>query len=93
MARKVARAVREMRDYLAGERDGVRVTTYEFPDVKAIRESLGLTQVAFAKRFHIPVTTVRDWEQRRRNPDQAACAFLRVIAKTPRTVAKALAAE
>ena len=93
MGRKIARAVREMRDYLAGKRENVRVTTYEFPDVKAIRENLGLTQVAFAERFHIPVTTVRDWEQRRRSPDQAACALLRVISKNPGTVAKALAAE
>ena len=93
MGRKVAKALRDIDDYLGGRRDHVRVTTYEFPDVKAIRENLGLTQVAFAERFRIPVTTVRDWEQGRRNPDQAACAFLRVIAKSPRTVARALAAE
>ena len=93
MSRKVARALRDIDDYLKGRRDHVRVTVYEYPDVKAIREKLGLTQVAFAKRFHIPVATVRDWEYRRRNPDRAAAAYLKVIARSPRTVAKALAAE
>ena len=93
MGRKVAQAVKGIREYLNGRRDHVRETVYEFPDAKAIREKLGLTQVAFAERFHIPVATLRDWEYRRRNPDQAASAFLKVIAKSPRTVAKALATE
>ena len=91
MASKITRAARELRDYVNGNTKGARVTVYEFPDAKAIREKLGLTQMAFAARFQIPVATLRDWEHRRRHPDQAACSFLRVIAKNPRTVAKALA--
>ena len=91
MPSKIRQAITEMRDYLDGSRDGVRTTIVEVPDVRAIRDNLGLTQAAFAERFHIPVATLRDWEHRRRNPDQAACAFLKVISKNPRTVAKALA--
>ena len=32
----------------------------------------GLSQAEFAERFHIPVGTLRDWEQHRTEPDQAA---------------------
>jgi putative transcriptional regulator len=39
--------------------------------VKRLRIELGLSQVEFAERFHIPVGTLRDWEQRRYEPDQA----------------------
>jgi len=63
------------------------------PDVRAIRAELGLTQPAFAARFGLPVGTVRDWEQGRAAPDQAARVLLRVIARAPETVARAVAAE
>jgi putative transcriptional regulator len=53
---------------------------------------LGLSQVEFAVRFHIPVGTLRDWEQRRYEPDQAAQAYLKVIAADAAFVARALAA-
>ena len=37
-------------------------------NVKKLRERLGLTQQAFAEAYGIPVGTLRDWEQRRKNP-------------------------
>lgn len=58
--------------------------------VKRIRWRLGLSQTEFAKLFHIPTGTLRDWEQHRREPDQAARAYLEVIAKSPETVIEAL---
>ena len=33
------------------------------PQVKVIRRALGLSQEAFALRFHVPLGTLRDWEQ------------------------------
>jgi len=60
------------------------------PRVKIIRRALGLSQDEFATRFQIPVGTVRDWEQGRKQPDAAARAYLRVIAREPDTVSKAL---
>ncbi len=33
------------------------------PTVRALREKLKLTQEEFAARFHLPLGTVRDWEQ------------------------------
>jgi len=42
--------------------------------------ALGHNQEDFAVRFHIAIGTLRDWEQGRAEPDQAARAYLKVIA-------------
>jgi len=60
------------------------------PQVKIIRRALGLSQDEFAARYHIPIGTLRDWEQGRAVPDQAARAYLTVIASDPEAVRKAL---
>lgn len=63
------------------------------PQVQIIRRVLGLSQEEFAERFRIPVGTLRDWEQGRKEPDAAARAYLVVIGRNPDAVTKALAAE
>ncbi len=60
------------------------------PQVKIIRRALGLSQDDFAARYQIPIGTLRDWEQGRATPDQAARAYLTVIARDPEAVRKAL---
>ena len=57
-------------------------------NVKKLRERLGLTQEAFAAAYRIPVGTLRDWEQCRKNPDAPARAYLMVIARNPEAVAE-----
>ena len=61
------------------------------PQVKVVRRALGLSQEEFAARYHIPIGTLRDWEQGRVEPDQAARAYLTVIAREPEIVRDALA--
>ena len=61
------------------------------PRIVTIRRALRLTQEDFAARYHIPVSTLKDWEQGRKEPDATARAFLRVIAAEPEMVRKALA--
>jgi putative transcriptional regulator len=61
------------------------------PRTKTLRRALGLTQEEFAIRFHIPIGTLRDWEQGRSVLDQPARAYLRVIARDPEGVRRALA--
>jgi putative transcriptional regulator len=63
------------------------------PKVFLTRRRLKLSQEEFAARFHIPIGTLRDWEQRRKEPDAAARAYLRVIALAPDVVRKALASR
>jgi putative transcriptional regulator len=36
--------------------------------VKVLRQHLGMTRVEFAEAFHLPIATLRDWEQHRRMP-------------------------
>lgn len=60
------------------------------PDTRAIRKALRLTQHEFAATFHLSLATVRDWEQGRYQPDQAARTLLRVIARDPKAVIRAL---
>ena len=60
------------------------------PQVKIIRRALGINQEEFATRYHIPLGTLRDWEQGRVEPDQAARAYLTVIVRDPEAVRRAL---
>ena len=60
------------------------------PRARTLRRALGLSQEEFAARFRIPIGTLRDWEQGRAEPDQAARAYLKVIASAPDVVRKAL---
>jgi putative transcriptional regulator len=60
------------------------------PRAKIIRRALGLSLEDFAARYHIPIGTLRDWEQGRAEPDQAARAYLTVIARDPEAVRRAL---
>ncbi|HLJ62537.1 MAG TPA: helix-turn-helix domain-containing protein, partial [Stellaceae bacterium] len=60
------------------------------PRAKVLRRALGLTQEEFAARYHIPLGTLRDWEQGRCAPDQPARAYLHVIAHDPEGVFRAL---
>jgi putative transcriptional regulator len=61
------------------------------PRVRTLRRALGLTQEEFAARYHIPLGTLRDWDQGRTEPDQPARAYLKVIASNPEEVSRALA--
>ncbi len=58
--------------------------------VKTMRRALRLTQEEFAARYHIPLGTLRDWEQGRSEPDQTAKAYLKAIAVNPEAIYQAL---
>lgn len=71
--------------------DETRARIVAGPDIKAIRRATGKTQNEFAATYHIPVGTVRDWEQGRRVPDAPAKALLAIIARDPQAVERLLA--
>ena len=60
------------------------------PQVKIIRRALGISQEDFAARYHIPIGTLRDWEQGRRRPEGPARVLLLVIKEDPEAVSRAL---
>ena len=60
------------------------------PQAKIIRRALALTQEEFAVRYHIPLGTLRDWEQGRARPDRPTQAYLKIIACEPERVERLL---
>jgi putative transcriptional regulator len=88
---RILGSVRKARDFARGETSkGFVVHVPEAIDVKAIRGKLGLSQEAFALRFGFSAAAVRDWEQGRRQPEQAARVLLMVIDEAPLTVERVL---
>jgi len=59
-------------------------------DVRAIRRLTGLSQARFAELLDIELSTLRNWEQGRRQPTGPARALLRAIRNSPLEVIKAL---
>lgn len=77
-------AMQEAVDHARGERILRTHTVHvQIPDVREIREQLGLSQQAFATIYRIPLATLKGWEQGRRRPDATASAYLSVIAGMP----------
>jgi putative transcriptional regulator len=58
--------------------------------VKVLRERLGMRQAEFAQAFHLPITTLRDWEQHRSIPDAPARALLLAIERDPEVMRRLL---
>ncbi len=63
------------------------------PRVKTVRRALMMTQEEFAQKFQLSLGTLRDWEQGRYQPDQAARTYLKVIARAPQAVMEALSTK
>jgi putative transcriptional regulator len=59
-------------------------------DVRAVRAMTGLSQAKFAELLSIEVSTLRNWEQGRRDPTGPARALLRAIRNEPVAVIRAL---
>jgi len=59
--------------------------------VKVLRQRLEMTQAQFAEAFHLPITTLRDWEQHRSTPDAPARALLLAIERDPEVMRRLLA--
>ena len=85
-------AMEEVAAHVSGRGKAARVHVVAVPDVRAIREALGLSQQAFAKAYRIPLATLKGWEQGRRHPDATASAYLSVIARMPEAAREVLRA-
>lgn len=71
--------------------DASRGVVHRAVDIKAIRKVANKTQRDFAAAYHLPIGTVRDWEQGRRTPDAPAKALLTIIANAPMETERFLA--
>jgi putative transcriptional regulator len=61
-------------------------------DVVAVRKTLEMSQSEFADMLGVALKTLQKWEQGERQPTGAARSLLRVAAREPAAVRRALAA-
>lgn len=95
IGKKVLESIQEILDYEEGRKTNVRVSSVTIDDdvdVRAVRDTLDLSQQKFADLYGLPVATIQNWESGRRKPELAAKLLLKVIEKSPDLVAKAIRA-
>jgi len=93
LGKRLIQSAKEARKIVRGEADAKSYKMH-IPaeiDVRAVRVRLKMTQEEFAVRYGLTLARVRDWEQGRSSPDSAARAYLTVIEREPKAVARALA--
>jgi len=76
--------------FAEGKATTARVHVVAVPDVRSIRRGLHMSQQEFADTYHIPLATLKNWEQGRRAPDAPAAAYLQAIARRPQVIRDAL---
>jgi len=93
LGKRLIQSAKEARKIACGEADAksYRMHIPAEIDVRAVRVKLKMTQEEFAVRYGLTLARVRDWEQGRSSPDSAARAYLTVIEREPKAVARALA--
>lgn len=87
---KISEGLNEVLEITRGKSAPARVHLPEKIDVKAIRTRHGFAQKAFADAFGFTTQQIRDWEQKRSTPRDAARAYLMIIDKEPDTVRRIL---
>ena len=83
-------SVKEAKQIMNNEIKPSRVFEYPDPDVKGIRQKLGLTQAIFAAFLGVSRKTIQIWEQGIRNPQGAARSLLFIASKEPVATMRAL---
>ncbi len=83
-------SVQEMDEIVQGKKDAARVTEFPEPEVKVIREKVGLSQNRFALLIGVSKRTLENWEQGRRHPTGPAKALLRILDADPERAVRAL---
>jgi putative transcriptional regulator len=81
----------EATGHAESQQGGVKVYQPAKVDVAAVRGRLGFTQVQFASRFGVSVTTLRHWERGDRSPRGPALVLLNLIERDPAEVLRLLA--
>jgi len=96
MAKKLSKAGQALLDDVLAIKSGlsskseaaVKTWSPERLLVIAVRKELQKTQSNFAKLLGIPVGTLRDWEQGRKQPDSAAVTLIKVAKIHPEVLEK-----
>lgn len=85
-------SAQEMDDIVKGQKQPARSFEFPEPEVKAIREKMGVSQDKFAVILGVSKRTVENWEQGRRHPTGAARSLLKIVEADPQHALEALRA-
>ncbi len=85
---KIAAGLEDAIAFAGGDESRARVI--KPVDIKALRKRVGKTQGQFSEEFKLPVGTLRDWEQHRREPDTGSKVYLSMIEADPEGVKEIL---
>lgn len=80
---EILAGIREVKSFKAGQTQLVTRKLSEPANARTIRETLNLSQIAFAALMGVSVRTLQDWEQGRRSPSGPAKALLRIAEQNP----------
>lgn len=86
---ELLQSVEQMDEIVKGERQPGRERFVAATRLKHIRQQVNLTQQKFAKVIGVEVTTLRNWEQGRREPTGPAKVLIKLIEQNPETMIKA----
>ena len=87
---ELTQSLKEAKAIARGDAPASRRITVTPPDVKAVREQIGLSQSEFARLMRVSVKTLQNWEQHGRNPTGPAAALLKIVLTAPDVALKAL---
>lgn len=82
-------SVEQMDEIARGEREPSREEFIASIRIKNIRKSVKLSQPKFARLIGVEVSTLRNWEQGRREPTGPARVLIKAIENDPENVIKA----
>lgn len=92
MFNELLESAQEMDGIVKGQKTASRSFNYPEPEVKSIRDRLGVSQEKFAVILGVSKRTVENWEQGRRHPTGAARSLLRIVEADPAHAMRALRA-
>ena len=93
LGKKILAGLADAREFAKGRTAGRQVHRVAVPErvnVRAIRAQLKMTQSEFATTFGFSLSSIRNWEQGKREPEGPARVLLTVIAREPSAVVRAL---
>ena len=86
----LVQSLKEAKAIACGEAPASRRIKITSPDVKAVREQIGLSQSEFAQLMQVSIKTLQNWEQHRRNPTGPTAALLKIVLTAPDVALKTL---
>ncbi|MEA3466565.1 MAG: NadS family protein [Thermodesulfobacteriota bacterium] len=86
-------SVQEAGKVMRGVLEPSRKFEFNEPDVKAIREDIGFSQLKFATLIGVSIRTLQNWEQGHRHPTGPAKVLLKLVHADPESVFKNLHAN